>query len=75
LRFQASPGKQFARPYLKKNPSQKKKKEKEKKIGLVEWLKVKALSSSPCTKKKKKKKKTLLPLLLLFAFPGHSCLG
>jgi hypothetical protein len=30
-----------------KNPSQK---------GLVEWLKVKALSSSPSTEKKKKKK-------------------
>jgi hypothetical protein len=27
------------------------------KIGLVGWLKVKALSSSPITKKKKKKKK------------------
>jgi hypothetical protein len=26
------------------------------KIGLVEWLKVKALSSSPSTTKKKKKK-------------------
>jgi hypothetical protein len=26
-----------------------------KKIGLAEWLKVKALSSSPCTTKKKKK--------------------
>jgi ribosomal protein S21 len=31
-----------------KNPSQK--------IGVVEWLKVKALSSSPTTEKKKKKK-------------------
>jgi hypothetical protein len=27
------------------------------KIGVVEWLKVKALSSSPSTTKKKKKKK------------------
>jgi hypothetical protein len=27
------------------------------KIGLMEWLKVKALSLSPSTKKKKKKKK------------------
>jgi hypothetical protein len=36
-----------------KNPSQKKKK---KKVGLVEWLKVKALSSSPSTREKKKKK-------------------
>jgi hypothetical protein len=35
------------RPYLEKNPSQK--------IGLVEWLKVKALSSSPVLPKKKKK--------------------
>jgi hypothetical protein len=29
------------------------------KIGLVEWFKVKALSSSPSTTKKKKKKKSL----------------
>jgi hypothetical protein len=36
------------RPYLEKNPSQKK--------GLVEWLQVKVLSSSPSTAKKKKKK-------------------
>jgi hypothetical protein len=36
------------RPYLKKPFA---------KIGLVEFLKVKALSSSPSTKKKKKKKK------------------
>jgi hypothetical protein len=36
------------RPYLeKKKPFTK--------IGLVEWLKVKALSSSPSTTKKKKK--------------------
>jgi hypothetical protein len=33
------------RPYLEKNPSQKK--------GLVEWLKAKALSSSPSTTKKR----------------------
>jgi hypothetical protein len=33
---------------ISKNPSQK--------IGLVEWFKVKALSSSPNTKKKKKNK-------------------
>jgi hypothetical protein len=32
-----------------KNPSQK--------IGLVEWVMMKALSSNPCTTKKKKKKK------------------
>jgi hypothetical protein len=43
LQFEASLGKQFVRPYLK-NPITKK--------GLVEWLKVKALSSSPSTKKK-----------------------
>jgi hypothetical protein len=36
------------RPYLKKPFT---------KIGLVQWLKVKALSSSPSTTKKKKKKK------------------
>jgi hypothetical protein len=35
------------RPYLKKNPSQKR---------LVGWLKVKALSSSPSTEKKRKEK-------------------
>jgi hypothetical protein len=35
------------RPYLEKLFTE---------IGLVEWLKVKALSSSPSTKKKKKKK-------------------
>jgi hypothetical protein len=36
------------RPYLEKNPTQK--------IGLVEWLKVKALISNPSTEKKKKKR-------------------
>jgi hypothetical protein len=39
------------RPYLKKPFT---------KIGLVEWLKVKALSSSPSTAQKRKKKKTQL---------------
>jgi hypothetical protein len=39
-----------ARPYLKKHFT---------KIGLAEWLKVKALSSSPSTAKKKKKWKSL----------------
>jgi hypothetical protein len=39
-------GKKFTKPYLKRPFS---------KIGLVEWLKVKALSSSPSTAKKKKK--------------------
>jgi hypothetical protein len=38
------------RPYLKKPFT---------KIGLVEWLKMKALSSSPNTAKKKKKRKNL----------------
>jgi hypothetical protein len=74
LRFQASPGKQFARPYLKKNPSQKKKRKRKK-----NWAGGVAQGEGPEFKplyqKKKKKKKTLLPLLLLFAFPGHSCLG
>jgi hypothetical protein len=37
----------FTRPYLKKPFT---------KMGLVEWLKVQALSSSPSTAKKKKKK-------------------
>jgi hypothetical protein len=40
-----------ARPYLEKSFT---------KIGLVEWLKVKALSSSPRTTKKTKKKKSLV---------------
>jgi hypothetical protein len=44
LRFESSPGKQFPRLY-EKNPSQKR---------LVEWLKLKALSSSPSTAKRKK---------------------
>jgi hypothetical protein len=43
LWFEASPGNKFTRPYLKKPFT---------KIGLVEWLKVKALSSSPSTTKK-----------------------
>jgi hypothetical protein len=45
LQFKASPGRKFERPYLKKPYT---------KIGLVEWLKVKALSSSSTTAKKKK---------------------
>jgi hypothetical protein len=44
--FKASLGKQFMRPYLGKPFT---------KIGLVEWLKVKALSSNPSTANKKKK--------------------
>jgi hypothetical protein len=42
LRFKANLEKEFVRPYLKKHSQ---------KIGLVEWLKVKALSSSPSTAK------------------------
>jgi hypothetical protein len=45
---QTQPGKYLTRPYLKKPITTK---------GLVEWLKVLALSSSPSTTKKKKKKK------------------
>jgi hypothetical protein len=48
-------GKQFERTHLKKTLHKK---------GLVEWLKVKALSSSPSTTKKRKKKKKLLLDLL-----------
>jgi hypothetical protein len=48
LWFEASLGKEFVRPYLKKAHH---------KNGLVEWLKVKALSSNPNTTKKKKTKK------------------
>jgi hypothetical protein len=47
-RFKASPGKQFVRPYLENYLH---------KEGLVEWLKTKALSSSPSTAKKKKEKR------------------
>jgi hypothetical protein len=45
LQFDASPGKQLVRPYLLKKAITKK--------GLVEWLKVYALSSSPTIAKKK----------------------
>jgi hypothetical protein len=44
----------YPRPYLEKPFT---------KIGLVEWLKVKALSSSPCTSKKKGKKERKETLL------------
>jgi hypothetical protein len=50
LQFEASLGKWFTTSYLEKPFT---------KIGLVEWLKVKALSSSPSTiKNKNKNKKT-----------------
>jgi hypothetical protein len=48
------------RPYLK-NPFTK--------IGMMEWLKVKALSSSPSTAKKKKEGGTLIPLWYLEVEP------
>jgi hypothetical protein len=47
LWFKASPGKQFTRPYLENTLH---------KEGLVEWLKVKALNSSPSTAKQSKTK-------------------
>jgi hypothetical protein len=43
--FEASPAKEFLRPYLEKPFT---------KIGLVEWLKIESLSSHPRTAKKKK---------------------
>jgi hypothetical protein len=50
-----------ARPYLKKPFTKYKEAKKKKKPfikkGLVEWLKVKAMSSSPSTAKKKKEAK------------------
>jgi hypothetical protein len=45
-----------SRDPVQKKPSTKKKKKK--KIEMVEWLNVKALSSSPRTAKKKKKERT-----------------
>jgi hypothetical protein len=48
IRFEASMGNSSARPCLQKPFT---------KIGLVEWLKVKTLSSNPRTTKKKKKRK------------------
>jgi ribosomal protein S21 len=56
LQFKASWGKQFKRPYLKKPITEK---------GLVEWLKMKALSSSPNTAKKRKEKRNKKPKLPL----------
>jgi hypothetical protein len=48
-----------SKDYLKKTHHKTKKKKKKPitKIGLVEWLKVKALLSSPSTAKKKRKRK------------------
>jgi hypothetical protein len=46
LRFEASPGKWFGRPYLKTSFT---------KIELVKWLKVKALSSGLSTEKQNAK--------------------
>jgi hypothetical protein len=44
------------------------------KVGLVEWLKVKALSSSPSTakKKKKKKKKKYIYIFIHTHTPTHT---
>jgi hypothetical protein len=51
------------------NPtSKKKKKNLHKKAGLLEWLKVKALSSSSNTKKKKKNLVPALQSIFLFVF-------
>jgi hypothetical protein len=50
-RFEVSPDKQFLRPYLKNAHHT----QREKKTGLVEWLK-EALSSNPSTERKKRKK-------------------
>jgi hypothetical protein len=47
------------RPYLKKPFT---------KLGLVEWLKVKALSSRPSIAKKKRKKKDLNVYFTMFLF-------
>jgi hypothetical protein len=46
LWFEASLGNQFSRPYLKQTLCKR---------GLVDWLKVEALSSNPSTEKKYKK--------------------
>jgi hypothetical protein len=68
LRFQASPGKQFARPYLKKNPSQKKKRKRKK-----NWAGGVAQGEGPEFKplyqKKKKKEKNLITFALAVCFP------
>jgi hypothetical protein len=50
-----------ARPYLEKPFT---------KIGLVEWLKMKALSSSPSTAKKKEKKRKYSPQISSSKFIG-----
>jgi hypothetical protein len=50
LQFEASLGKEFLRPYLEKSF---------RKTGLVELLKVKALSSSPSTTKKQKQNRKI----------------
>jgi hypothetical protein len=52
LRFEAIPGGRFHKT-LSGKPFTK--------IGLVEWLKVKALSSSPITAKKKKDRSRYVP--------------
>jgi hypothetical protein len=54
------------RPYLEKPFT---------KIGLVQWLKVKALSSSPSTAKKKKKKKRAEPSPIIYIWCNKKCQG
>jgi hypothetical protein len=54
---QSQPGQIVPRDPISKNPSQK--------IRLVEWLKVKALSSSPSTGKKKKRIRTIAVALVI----------
>jgi hypothetical protein len=49
IMVQSQPGQTVHKTLSQKIPSEK--------IGLVEWLKVRALSSSPSTAKKKKKKR------------------
>jgi hypothetical protein len=53
--LKAAPGKKSSRPYLEKTLHRK---------GLVEWFKVKALSSSPSTKKKKCEKLAMKTFLI-----------
>jgi hypothetical protein len=62
LQLEASLGKQFTRPCLEKNPITKEG------WGLVEWLKVSALSSSPSTAKpnQTKQNKTTSSTVLSF---------
>jgi hypothetical protein len=53
-----------ARPYLKKPFT---------KIGLVEWLKLKTLSSSPSISKKKRKEKEKCHINWVWWLSVHAC--